>query len=96
MFLRFLLTMLLLQLITEYPETVHKMRTKSIQTKVIESIFSLTRHHNLTPDPYEFGQIFTKLVKQQVLQCSGNIEFLYILNPRKKDYYEKSNCVICN
>lgn len=79
-------------LITEYPETVHKMRTKSIQTKVIESIFSLTRHHNLTPDPYEFGQIFTKLVKQQVLQCSGNIEFLYILNPRKKDYYEKSNC----
>ena len=79
-------------LISEYPESVKKMRTKSISTKVIECIFALTRQHNVTPDPFEFGQIFTKLVKQHVLRCSGNSDFLYILNPRNKSYYEDNNC----
>ena len=81
-------------LISEYPESVKKMRTKSISTKVIECIFALTRQHNVTPDPFEFGQIFTKLVKQHVLRCSGNSDFLYILNPRNKSYYEDNNCFL--
>ena len=72
----------------DYPGLVDSISTKSISTKPNESVFSLTRGRVLTPDPFQFGEIFHKTVTQHLLQCSASTGFLYVLNPTGK-YYEE-------
>ena len=72
----------------DYPEHVDSISTASLSTKPNESQFSLTRGRILTPDPFQFGEIFPKVVTQHVLKSSSSTNFLYVLNPTRT-YYEE-------
>ena len=73
----------------DYPDQKAEIRTSAIGTKPNESTFSLIRGRQLTPDAFEFGRIFPKLVREHVLKCSADPEFLYVTN-QKKSHYEQS------
>ena len=44
----------------------------------------------LTPDAFEFGRIFPKLVREHVLKWSVAPEFLYVTNQHKTRHYEQA------
>ena len=73
----------------DYPDQKAEIRTSAIGSKPNESTFSLIRGRQLTPDAFEFGRIFPKLVREHVLKCSADPEFLYVTN-QKKSHYEQS------
>ena len=73
-----------------YPEIKSEIKTSAIGTKPNESTFSLVRGEQLTPDAFEFGRIYPKLVRETVLQSSVDPEFLYVTRQHKPKHYEQA------
>ena len=77
-----------------YPEIKSEIKTSAIGTKPNESTFSLVRGEQLTPDAFEFGRIYPKLVRETVLQSSVDPEFLYVTRQHKPKHYEQDSIIL--